>query len=207
MRELFSTIKPEQWVLLSGAALFLGIALVALFPGDFEVDVETAKTGPAQNQAHLHRQVRQDGGKAPVNAPFAVTAPQMSGAQGQVVQWQQPAQMQNVMRPMQPLKVGATEHYQGQVTQVINRDPGGWGQIHVMVQSGGRQQEISLAPEWYLSFQGCSMKNGQQVSGEAFRFDRVRPTAPLYARHVTVNGMRCRLRTLEGLALWSDQPR
>ncbi len=203
MRELLSSIKPEQWVMLAGAVLFIGIAFVALVPGDIDVDVETARSGPAQNQAHLHRQVKQTGGNgnAPVNAPFNAMAPQMNA-----VQWQQPIQMQQVQL-MKPLKVGATEHYQGRVTQVINRDPGGWGQIHVMVQSGGRQQEISLAPEWYLTFQGCKLQDRQQVSGEAFRFDKVRPTAPVYARHITVNGVRCRLRTLDGLALWSDQPR
>ena len=216
MRELMSFLKPEQWVMLAGAALFLGIAVVALVPGDIEVDVATARSGPAQNQAHLHRQVRQGGGgKAAVNAPFSTqtpvnaaqaNAPQANAPQMSAVQWQQPVQMQNVQQ-MQPLKMGVTERYQGRITKVINRAPGGWGQIHLMVQSGGRQQEVSLAPEWYLTFQGCTLKNGQQVDGEAFRFDRVRPNSPIYARHITVNGVRCRLRTLDGLALWSDQPR
>lgn len=203
MRDLLSSIKPEQWVMLAGAVLFISIAFIAMVPGDIDVDVATARSGPAQNQAHLHRQVQAGSGavKRPINAPFNATAPQMAAAQ-----WGQPVQMQNVQQ-MQPMKVGATEHYQGRITQVINRDPGGWGQIHLMVQSGGRQQEVSLAPEWYLTFQGCNLKNGQQVDGEAFRFDKVRPTAPVYARHITVNGIRCRLRTLDGLALWSDQPR
>ncbi len=197
MGKWFSLIKPEQWVMLGGAALFVGIAVTAMIPSDIDVDVATARSGPAQNQAHLHRQVRTDAANAPVNAPV------------NAVQWRQnpQVQMQNVVQQMQPMRSGVTEHYQGRVTQVINRDPGGWGQIHVMVRTGGRTQEISLAPEWYLTFQGCNLSNGQTVDGEAFRFDRVRPNAPVYARHVTVNGVRCRLRTLDGLALWSDQIR
>lgn len=198
MKEALSSIKPEQWVMLAGAALFIGISLVALIPNDIDVDVATARSGPAQNKAHLHRQVaaNEPRGRAPVNAP----AGQQNG--GVAVT---PLQMQTVA-VMKPMKVAATEHYQGRVTQVINRDPGGWGQIHVMVQRGGRNQEVSLAPKWYLTFQGCNLSSGQQVSGEAFRFDKVRPNAPVYARHVTINGVRCRLRTLDGLALWSDQP-
>ena len=205
MRNFLSTIKPEQWVMLAGGAMFVAIILLAMVPGDIDVDVATARSGPAQNQAHLHRQVRAaNNGQQPVNAPINAPAPQMGAA----VQWNQgePMQMQNVAQ-MQPMKVGATENYQGRITKVINRDPGGWGQIHVMIQSGGRQQEVSLAPEWYLSFQGCKVTTGQMIDGEAFRFDKVRPNAPVYARHVTINGLRCRLRTLDGLAVWSDQPR
>ncbi|HIJ21602.1 MAG: hypothetical protein HON68_09805 [Gammaproteobacteria bacterium] len=207
MGKLFSQLKPEVWVMLGGGVLFTSIILVAMVPGDLDVDVATARSGPAQNQAHLHRQVqtgaavkaKTDSGIAPVNAPL--NQPGMAA-----VQWTQPAQAQTV-RQLQPFKMATTEPYQGTVSQIINRDPGGWGQIHLMLQRGGQRQEVSLAPEWYLSFQGCKFSNGQRVEGKGFRFDKVRPDSLIYARHVTVNGVRCRLRSIEGLALWGDQLR
>lgn len=200
-------IRPEQLVMIAGGLFFIGIVVDAMIPNDIQVDVDTARSGPAQGQAHLHRQVRGDAVNTPANAPVnaPATAPQQQmGAWGQ--QNSQPLQMQNV-RQLQPMKVAATEPYQGRITQVINRDPGGWGQIHVMVQAGALKQEISLAPEWYLTFQGCTVKEGDSVTGEAFKFDKIRPGAVHYARHITVNGVRCRLRSVDGLALWGDQLR
>ena len=202
MGNLFKILRAETWVMLAGGGVLLVIVLMALIPGDFGEDVATARSGPAQNN-HLHRQPQTTTaagatrtGKAPVNAPAAVG-----------VQWAQPGVQMQTVRQLQPVKVVATEHYQGKVDQVVNRDPGGWGQIHVIINSGTRQQDISLAPEWYLSFQGCKMAPGARVDGEGFRFDKVRPNAPLYARHVTVGGVRCRLRSIDGMALWSDQLR
>lgn len=203
MGKLLKILRAETWVMLAGGGVLLVVVLNAMIPGDFEQDVATARSGPAQNNAHLHRQTQiaaqgvTRSGKAPVNAPAAVA-----------VQWTQPgvAQAQTV-RQLQPLKMAATEHYQGKILQVVNRDPGGWGQIHVIINNGAKQQDVSLAPEWYLSFQGCKVTQGARVDGEGFRFDKVRPNAPLYARHVTVGGVRCRLRSLDGVALWSDQLR
>ncbi|MBT3404179.1 MAG: hypothetical protein HOL04_09355 [Gammaproteobacteria bacterium] len=196
-------IRPEQLVMLAGGLFFISIIIDAMIPNDIAVDVETARTGPAQGQAHLHRQVRAGAANAPVNAP--VNAPM-----SQQVAWgqttPQAVQMQNV-RQLQPFKVAATESYQGRVTQVINRDPGGWGQIHVMIRSGVAHQEVSLAPEWYLTFQGCAVTEGANVSGESFRFDMIRPGAVHYARNIVVNGVTCRLRSIDGLALWGDQLR
>ena len=200
MRNLFSKLRAETWVMVAGGGVLLAIIIVAMMPGDFQQDVATARSGPAQGNAHLHRQIptgaaQKMKGKAPVNAPDAVA-----------VQWRQPAQMQPV-RQMQPFNIVATEPFRGRVAQVTNRDPGGWGQIHILLQSGTVQQDVSLAPEWYLTFQGCKITQGQRVDGEGFRFDKIRPGAPLYARHVTVDGVRCRLRSIDGMALWSDQLR
>ncbi len=91
------------------------------------------------------------------------------------------------MRPVQTLPIFS---YGGVVDQAVNRDPGGWGQVHILVNDGaGLTQEVSLAPEWYLQFQGCLVQRGQHVTGEGFHFDSVNRGGLLYAKNVIVNGV------------------
>ncbi len=106
---------------------------------------------------------------------------------------------------MQPIQTLPTQSYRGVVDQVVNRQPGGWGQIHIIINDGLAQFiEISLAPQWFLQFQGCTVAVGDLVEGESFNFDPANATY-LYAKNLVVNGNRCRLRTNDGLAIWSDQ--
>ncbi|MES9881215.1 MAG: hypothetical protein ABW185_10080 [Sedimenticola sp.] len=119
-----------------------------------------------------------------------------------------PMPQNRTVAQMQPVQTLPIFSYGGVVDQAVNRDPGGWGQVHILVNDGaGLTQEVSLAPEWYLQFQGCLVQRGQHVTGEGFHFDSVNRGGLLYAKNVIVNGVRCRLRSVEGLALWSDQLR
>ncbi len=170
-------LEPEQWILLVSVVLLLGLVITALNPDA------------------LHQQ--------PVVNRLPV---QGQNSQMQSARMQQPSG-QNVVAPMKPLVASPLRPYQGVVAQIINRDPGGWGQIHVIVRDPvGNRREISLAPVWYMEFEGCALRVGQSVRGEVFRFDKgANPGAVAYAKSVIVNGTRCRLRTVDGLAIWSDQ--
>jgi len=128
--------------------------------------------------------------QAPAQGPDAQIAPQ--------------AQTVAAMQPFIALK---PKPYQGQVERIITRDPGGWGQIHIIVRNqSGSRQEVSLSPKWYLDFQGCTLKVGQQVIGEMFLLkDPSQTNTVLYAKNIIINGVRCRLRTVDGFAIWSDQ--
>jgi hypothetical protein len=171
-------LQPEQWILLISLLLLVGLVITALIPVETpDGKVVVQQRSPSQRSS------------AAVNRTDVP-------AQGQTV------------AALQPFNTVPTHRYQGRVDQVIDRSPGSWGQIHILVRdSAGMQQEISLAPVWYLEFQGCFLKVGQQVDGEAFRFGYTqRPGSDYdYARNVNVNGVRCRLRTLQGVSLWADQ--
>jgi len=181
-----SKIKPEQWILILSVLLLLMMVLTALTP-------DSGKGRSTKNVA----------GSQPV---------------GQVNQQQQLAQLnpqkqvipqtQNVAG-LQAFKAAPPQPYQGVVNQMVNRDPGGWGQIHIILKDGmGNKREISLAPAWYMEFQGCVVQVGKSVKGEIFRFGNgPQSGAVLYAKNIIINGVRCRLRTVDGFALWTDQLR
>ena len=100
--------------------------------------------------------------------------------------------------PATPMQFG------GRVTQVasIGNDVG-WGQVHIWIDNGtGALQEISVAPQSYLSQIGCPSFDGARISGVGFQFDAARPNAELYAKSILVGGRTCKLRDDEGLALW-----
>lgn len=122
------------------------------------------------------------------------------------VQAQAPAQGQTIAI-LQPFKVNKPIAYQGKVERIINRDPGGWGQIHIFVRDRvGNRQQVSLSPKWYLEFQGCRLKVGQNVIGEMFNASKGTEVSTVYyAKNIIINKVRCRLRTVDGFALWSDQ--
>ena len=179
--EPLKRINVETWVLLAGALLFVVIIITAMIPDDHHgrsSSLDPASLGMQRGAA--------------VNGPM----PQRALPQNQMVAQLQAAQ------------INRTYQYSGVIDQVVNRDPGGWGQLHIAVNDGaGFTQEVSLAPEWYLQFQGCRVQRGQQVAGDGFHFDGVNQGGVLYAKNVVVNGVRCRLRSMQGLALWTDQLR
>ncbi|MBF0470162.1 MAG: hypothetical protein HQL48_02185 [Gammaproteobacteria bacterium] len=180
-------IEPEGMILLLGVFGFIVLTLAALIPDDLE-------------SGEYSFRASQGGGA--VNA-----LPQSGIAPVGGVQTAEPMAQNVVMQPLQSRRVYA---YSGTIQKVLNRDPNGWGQIHVFVgDMTVPPQEISLSPQWYLQFQGCTPVVGQHVEGQAFLFSQ--PGAAhasndlLYAKNVILNGVRCRLRTDNGLALWSDQ--
>ncbi|MBF0219214.1 MAG: hypothetical protein HQL49_06770 [Gammaproteobacteria bacterium] len=180
-------LRPEGIILLLGFSGFVVLTLLALVPSKGDKDYSfRAVQGEAVN-------AQQNGaGFKPVSPPIAI------------------AQGQNVV--LQPLVERPVIPYHGTIQRVLNRDPGGWGQIHIFVGDGtATPQEISLAPEWYLQFQGCSVALGDPVYGEAYSFAQPgtahATNEQLYAKNMVINGMNCSLRTAQGFALWSDQLR
>jgi hypothetical protein len=170
-------IGPETWIMLVTVVFMVVLAVIAVTPA--ERPVAAGK-----------------GSSALVDTATGMVTAQNGMAQGQNV-----AQLQ----PVQQL---TTYPYSGVVDQFVNRDPKGWGQVHILVNDGaGLIQDVSLGPEWYLSFQGCVIRRGLHVEGVGFHFDGVTQGGRLYAKNVIVNGVRCRLRTDQGLAIWTDQLR
>lgn len=186
-----SKVKPEQWILILGVVLLLVMVVTALTPdtGEGRSTKNVAGSQPI-GQVNQQRQLTQQ--------QLAQLNPQQ-----QVI-----PQTQNVAG-LQAFKAAPPQPYQGVVNQVVNRDPGGWGQIHIILKDGtGNKREISLAPAWYMEFQGCVVQVGKQVQGEIFRFGNgPQSSAVLYAKNIIINGVRCRLRTVDGFALWTDQLR
>ena len=107
-----------------------------------------------------------------------------------------------------PFARPAQERFSGRVTQVMALGAeAGWGQVHITVldETTGVSRTVSLAPTWYLQYQGCAVMQNYQVSGAAFRFDAPGADVPFYARTIKVNGRPCQLRSDEGFALWSNR--
>lgn len=92
-----------------------------------------------------------------------------------------------------------------QITELQQRD----GQIHIWVHdtTSGKEQQISVAPSWFLEYMGCMLTHDLTVSGLGFRFDNQGPDPLIYAQKIVVNGRNCRLRNDEGFALWSNRLR
>jgi hypothetical protein len=178
-------IGPETWIMLVTVIFMVLLAVLALTP-------EPRRAAPGKGVALVNPST---GMSAGISTGSIAAAPQEQ-VLGQTV-----AAMQPVVNP-------PTYPYSGVVEQFVNRDPGGWGQVHVLVNDGaGLIQDVSLGPEWYLSFQGCVLRRGLHVEGVGFHFDGLTQGGRLYAKNVIVNGVRCRLRTDQGLALWTDQIR
>jgi hypothetical protein len=105
---------------------------------------------------------------------------------------------------LSPFTPATPLQFSGRVTQIasIGNDVG-WGQVHIWIDNGtGVLQEISVAPQAYLTQIGCPSFDGARVSGVGFIFDPGRPNAELYAKSILVGGRTCKLRDDEGLALW-----
>lgn len=204
-------IQPEQWIMLLGLGFFLVLIGIAMNPDESVKSPSTATSSPtAQPVAMLNVQQT-----SPNGPPHAVNAPIQLRPQMQGVQWATPGAVPNTQTQnaaaMTPFQAAPTIPYSGVIEQIVNRDPGGWGQIHIFIRTpGNRVQEISLAPEWYLQFLGCTPQQGQAVSGEGMRFGAQQQGQPgqlLHARNVSMAGVICRLRNADGFALWSDQLR
>lgn len=175
-----SKASPEHWILLAAVIFMTVLAVVALTP-DRPANQVGVKNIATVNPA----------GALPVSPPGALPVPQAQPVVG--------------MRPFVP---PALVNFSGTIDNLVNMDPNGWGQIHIFVNNGDVSiQEVSLAPEWYLKFQGCEVRIGQMVTGEAFDLDPMNPDTLLYAKNLATNGALCRLRTNNGLAIWSDQLR
>jgi hypothetical protein len=183
MMNQMRSVPAETWIMLVAIIFLAVIAVIAVTPS------------------------RHAGSSA---KPAVLTGPLTSGpATGMVAPSTAAVLPQNrTVAQLQPLQPRPLFRYSGVVDQFVNRDPGGWGQVHVLVNDGaGLIQDVSLAPEWYLSFQGCVVRRGLHVEGEGFHFDGLNEGGVIYAKNLVVGGVRCRLRTVDGLALWTDQLR
>ncbi|MBF0393663.1 MAG: hypothetical protein HQL38_13375 [Alphaproteobacteria bacterium] len=103
-----------------------------------------------------------------------------------------------------PFVPTAPIQFAGRVTRTVSvGDAAGWGQVHLWINDGtGSLLEISVAPQSYLRQIGCPTLDNARLTGTGFLFDPTRPGAEIYAKDVVVNGVTCRLRDDEGLALW-----
>ncbi|QEP43985.1 hypothetical protein D5085_13165 [Ectothiorhodospiraceae bacterium BW-2] len=190
-----SKLGVEHAIFVVGVLFFVVISVIALIPESFpsppperEITATTANEQPAS-----------------AIAPAATNVNRfLSPQQSQVVPAPQPQGW--AAAQLQPTQAVQAQPYHGRIQQLLNMGQNGWGQQHIMVSDGlNGQIEISLAPQWYLQFQGCTLAEGLMVEGEAFNFDTTGATNLLYAKNIIVNGVRCRLRTVDGLALWTDQ--
>ncbi|MBF0255880.1 MAG: hypothetical protein HQL47_05340 [Gammaproteobacteria bacterium] len=180
---------PETLIMMVALLFLLVLAVMAVTPDD-------RPASPGKGVALVDSSMPTGMVVGQVAVPPQQTQAFQSQAQGQTV------------AALQPALIRQTFPYKGVVDGFVNRDPGGWGQIHLLVNDGaGLMQDVSLAPEWYLTFQGCIIRRGQHVEGVGFHFDGLTQGGVLYAKNIIVNGVRCRLRTDEGLALWTDQLR
>ena len=141
-----------------------------------------------------------------LNAPQMPEMPQ--GGQMRAAALGAPAAAPGGIPGLVPFARPAQERFSGRVTQVTALGAeAGWGQVHITVldETTGVSRTVSLAPTWYLQYQGCAVMQNYQVSGAAFRFDAPGADVPFYARTIKVNGRPCQLRSDEGFALWSNR--
>jgi len=114
-------------------------------------------------------------------------------------------------RGLVPFTAARTEVFSGTVLKVHKTSSGGqgWGQVHVWVsQRRGGVRELSLGPDWYLEYMGCTVAANMFIKGVGFDFGSTGTVdSQLYAKDVTINGAKCRLRNDEGFALWSNRLR
>ncbi|MEO5374207.1 MAG: hypothetical protein H7840_07995 [Alphaproteobacteria bacterium] len=204
-------MRAEHGILGIGAAFILVVVGMAMIPDDvWERDhAETGAViagavgagGGITNPALINPNALGDVMAAPQAAP---PQPQpLPQAQGAGAAWGRNAAMPGLI----PFTRAASQKFQGRVTSVVALGSDiGWGQVHIWVADGTNPlQEISLAPDWYLSYLGCAVTENIRVEGVAFKFDQVQSNVELYAKTITVNGVLCGLRNDEGFALWSNQ--
>lgn len=211
-------MKLEEGILVFGAVLLCAIIVIALLP-DSTFENNGSVAGFVNSPDNI---VATPVGFAPnpyispmLGVPVAKQGFQYAGPPGpnQSVpnqsapindfSQQMPAGKQTVV----PFNKAKSRPYNGNVAQLIRRNSEfGWGQVHVWVTDDkGGMLEISLAPDWFLRQCGSLISSGSNVAGNYYQFDTRSPNALRYAKDVTVNGKRCRLRSDEGLALWTKQ--
>jgi hypothetical protein len=194
-------MKTEHLILGAGTILLAGMVSVALIPdalweGEMVRPAAGVGMAMAPSLAMQAERTAQAGRGQPAGSPPGWSAP---AARAQPV----------VMPGMTPFEVAPVKPFRGDVQQVIERgDPAQWGQVHILLNDvSGKVTEISLAPRWYLHYLGCSVTTDVRLRGSAFDFDGRAPNPVLYAKDVTLQGTKCRLRNDEGFALWSNQLR
>jgi hypothetical protein len=199
-------MKPEHMLLGGGLAFVVGLMAVAMIPdGAWDRDMPNVSAAVA-NMAEAGAGLAGPTYLSPNNLSGADAgglpqAPTMMVPDGAPKAW-------NVAMPgLQPFSRAQTSRFTGRVSEMVVRGKDiGWGQVHVWLTGGpGPAQEVSLAPDWYLKYQGCAVGKNDVVSGVAFRFDVKVSNGELYAQTIDVNGRKCRLRNDEGFALWSAQ--
>jgi hypothetical protein len=184
-------LSPEGAILLSGVAFFGALSVIALVPDQATDPGAETNLGTSAQVAGVAAAQR------PPVTPTGVTQTR-----------QQPGTARTVAM-LQPAEALPTIPYRGIVSSLRAPSTGTWGQIHVQLDIGRQQMpDVSLAPAWFLDFQGCKLAVGDQIQGEGFRFsNRAGTSSTLYAKNIIVNTKRCRLRSIHGLALWSGQMR
>ncbi|MBF0093080.1 MAG: hypothetical protein HQL33_04395 [Alphaproteobacteria bacterium] len=181
-------MKAEYVILGAGAVFVIGILGAAMMPDEVlqrdHMDPAPMNTGTAPNA--LPGQQAMNMPRTQLPAPVARNA---------------------AIPGLIPFTRAATQRYRGRVVSTVALGSEmGWGQVHIWISDGANPvQEISLAPDWYLTYLGCGVVENAQVEGIAFKFDKVQANVELYAKTITVNGKQCGLRNDEGFALWSNQ--
>ncbi len=113
---------------------------------------------------------------------------------------------------MMPFERAPKVRFEGQVQQITEM-PQRDGQIHIWLNmpakgnQRAREQQISIAPGWFLRYMNCTITHDIQLSGIGFQFERKRPSALIYAQKITIGRKVCQLRNDEGFALWSNKLR
>jgi hypothetical protein len=188
-------MKTEHLILGAGTILLAGMVSTALIPDNLW-EGEGVRPAAGVGVAMAPSLAMQAERGQPAGSPPGWTAP---AARAQPV----------AMPGMTPFEVAPVKPFRGDVQQVIERgDPAQWGQVHILLNDvSGKVTEISLAPRWYLHYLGCPVTTDVRLRGAAFDFDGRAPNPVLYAKDVTVQGTKCRLRNDEGFALWSNQLR
>jgi len=212
-------MKTENWIVAFGAGILLTLIIVAIFPDDLWDDDfhysshaigNTMGMAPSGQRGVLPNQLM--GQQAPGYAQQPAFTQSPTG-QSPTYSQQPPAVQQVAMpagRGLVPFTAARTETFGGTVIKMHNAGANqGWGQIHVWVsQRGSGSRELSLGPGWYLEYMGCAVTSNMYVEGVGFDFaNSGQASSPLYAKDVTVNGVKCRLRNDEGFALWSNRLR
>nr|CAX83801.1 Magnetosome protein MamS [uncultured bacterium] len=175
-------MKAENWIIGTGAISFLVMLGFAMAPDDFSSREAALPTAAGPGQAMTVA--------APVTGQTAAADAQGAG--------------------LVPFSKAASEQFRGKVVRVVTLGNDiGWGQVHIWMDTGsGVQQEVSVAPDWYLQRLGCTIAENSRVQGVAYRFGPPEnPGSELYARNIVVNGSSCTLRNDEGFALWADRLR
>ncbi|MEI8395120.1 MAG: hypothetical protein WCF85_10320 [Rhodospirillaceae bacterium] len=193
-------MKLERMVLGTGAVFGLFVLVAAVFSDDVGDHPDFDVSGKVIAEAI--------GAGAGVGTP-GLNAPQMPQDMP-VGGLMQPAAMAGANFPgLVPFARPTQERFAGRITQVtpLGADTG-WGQVHITIVDAatGTTRIVSLAPTWFLEYQGCTVMQNYPVSGMAFSFGGASSAEnPLYARVIKVNGRPCQLRSDEGFALWTSR--
>lgn len=183
-------MRAEYVILGAGALFVVGIVSAAMMPDEM---LQRDNTGMQPVMQPVQAQ----------QVPIQAQIPANPAAAAPGAPWGRNAAMPGLI----PFTRAASQKFRGRVASTVTLGSDmGWGQVHIWVADGANPvQEISLAPDWYLSYLGCTVAENTQVEGVAFKFDKVQTNVELYAKTITVNGRQCGLRNDEGFALWSNQ--